>query len=121
MYMLGTHIIATYSNMSYTSFVQERIFDPLNMSSTTYSANKANERGRATQSWTPFGRRIPVWFGEDNIMLNAGPGGVISCVEDLVSYIFLPLDHTCFSHYVTWVAGEVGPHAPQLGRRPSDE
>lgn len=84
MYVLGAHIIATYSNMSYPSFVAQRIFKPLDMSSTTYSAKKADEWGKATQSWAPFGRRIPVWLGVDNIMLNAGPGGVISCVDDLV-------------------------------------
>lgn len=89
MYMLGSHIITTYSNMPYTSFVSERIFKPLGMSSTTYSANEANGWGRATQSWAPFGRRIPVWFGDDNIMLNSGPGGVISCVDDLVCPLLL--------------------------------
>lgn len=96
--MLGAHIISTYANMSYPAFVSTRIFDPINMTSTTYSPNRAAQSGNLTQSWSRDGRRIPFWFREDAIELNAGPGGVISNVEDLVSNVLLhvvalKLDH----------------------------
>lgn len=88
MYMVTAHVISAYANVSYTTFVSDRIFKPLNMSSTTYFPSQAVASGRMTQSWTKTGRRIPQWFTDDVVGLNAGPGGVISNVVDLVSRNF---------------------------------
>ena len=85
MYMTGAYIVTKYTNDSYTTFASNRIFKPLNMTSTTFSPNKAFASGKLTQMWTGFGRRIPFWFTEENVELNAGAGGVISSVADLVS------------------------------------
>lgn len=84
--MLGSHIITHYTG-SYVSFVKERILNPLNMTSTTFSPSEAVKSGEMTQSWTNQGRRIPQWFTEDMKSLNAGPGGLISNVEDMVSCV----------------------------------
>ena len=85
MYTLGAHLIATYSGMPYPEFVSARIFKPLGMSSTTYSAKEASKNGLLTQAWTKFGRRIPFWASDDLVDVLAGPGGVISSVVDMVS------------------------------------
>lgn len=85
MYMLGQHLITVYSGISYPSYIQERIFNPLNMNKTTFSAAKASQSGKLTESWTSFGRLIPSWFPDDEIDLLAGAGGIISNVEDMVS------------------------------------
>lgn len=94
MYMVGAHILATLTGNPYTSFVQSRIFDPLNMSSSTYSLTAASARidqaGKSdlSETWTTFGRRIPFWFREEDVQLNAGYAGVISNVQDLVRPAF---------------------------------
>ncbi|OBZ74859.1 Penicillin-binding protein 4* [Grifola frondosa] len=89
MYVLGAHIISTYSGSPFTSFVKERIFVPLNMSATTYSSREAAQSGLFSQSWTSQGqRRIPFWFDVDSISdLIAGPGGIISSVVDMSKWI----------------------------------
>lgn len=84
MYMTTSYVISKYAGMQYADFVKERIWDRLNMSSTTFSPITASKDGRLTQSWTKRGRRLPFWFTEDAIELNAGPGGVITNVEDTV-------------------------------------
>lgn len=82
--MAGAHIISTYSGKPYTEFIKERIWDRLNMSSTTFSASEAARSGKLAQTWTGSGRRIPFWFPDEMIELNAGPGGIISSAVDLV-------------------------------------
>lgn len=82
--MLGAHLISTYSGMPYPDYIQERIFDRLNMTSTTFSPTEALKSGKRSQTWTASGRLIPFWFSENALDLNAGPGGIISNVEDLV-------------------------------------
>ncbi|KAF9233586.1 beta-lactamase/transpeptidase-like protein, partial [Melanogaster broomeanus] len=74
MYVVGAHIIATYADKPYTSFVEERIFSPLGMSSSTFSPEKAESSGKFSQGWTKDGRRLPQWFSEDTAFLFAGPG-----------------------------------------------
>ena len=91
MYILGSHLISKYSGMPYTSYINQRIFTPLNMTSTTYKPSEAAASGKATENWTGTGkgrRRIPWWFSDDMVELNAGPGGVISNVPDMVRNCF---------------------------------
>ena len=88
MFVLGAHLISTYSGMPYVDYAQERIFDPLNMTSTTFSPNKAFESGKRSESWAEDGHFIPFWFTEDMIELNAGQGGIISNVDDMVCTSF---------------------------------
>lgn len=84
-YVAGAHIISTYSGVPYTQFVKERIWNRLNVTSSTFSPDQAALSGKLTQIWTASGRRIPFWFAEESVELNAGPGGIISSVVDMVS------------------------------------
>ena len=85
MYILASHIISKYSGRPFVEFVEERIFRPLNMSA-TYSVAEAMESGHLTHAWTPiFARRIPIPLSEGSKELNAGPGGVMASISDLVS------------------------------------
>lgn len=84
MFIVVAHIISKYANQSYTSFVHERIFMPLDMSLTTFSPQTAIESGRFTQAWTKEGRLIPEWFTEESAFTLAGPGGIISNSIDMV-------------------------------------
>jgi CubicO group peptidase (beta-lactamase class C family) len=92
MYMLGAHLIATYTNASFPSFVSSRILAPLNMSSSTYFPTIALKTGRFSESWTSFGRLIPRWFTTDaQAELIAGAGGLISTARDMASWLRLLL------------------------------
>ena len=100
MYIVAAHVIATYSGQSYTSFVEERIFTPLGMTSSTYSPTKAEASGKLTAGWTKEGRRVPARFTEDMALaIIAGPGGVISNAVDMVSLykrLLTCIDLPCF-------------------------
>jgi CubicO group peptidase (beta-lactamase class C family) len=87
MFMLSSYIISHYTG-SYTAFVKDRIFSPLNMNSTTFSPSEAVRSGEMTQAWTKSGRRIPQWSTDELMELIAGPGGIISSGEDMVRDTF---------------------------------
>ena len=84
--MVGTYIVSTLTGMRYRDFVGNRIFKPLGMTSSTYSIDAALQTGRFTDTWSSFGRLIPPWMEEEYVDLAAGPGGVISSVEDLARH-----------------------------------
>ncbi|EGO02765.1 hypothetical protein SERLA73DRAFT_176127 [Serpula lacrymans var. lacrymans S7.3] len=86
MFLVGAHIVSTYAK-PYTQFVEERIFAPLGMTSTTFSPSQAAASGKFTQAWTKHGRLLPEWFNEDIAQLNAGPGAVISSTSDMSKWI----------------------------------
>lgn len=90
MYMVADHVITTYSGRPYISFVEERIFAPLGMTSSTFSPAKAEASGKFTQGWTKEGRRVPECFTEEMAFGMAGPGGVISSAVDMVR-LYTPL------------------------------
>ena len=85
MYVLAAHLITTYSGTEFTSFVEERIFKPPGMNSTTYHIDKAARSGHMSQSFTADYRRIPHQFstGTTEAML-AGAGGILSSARDMV-------------------------------------
>jgi CubicO group peptidase (beta-lactamase class C family) len=104
MYVTAAHIVSTYAG-SFTTFVKERIFDPLNMTSTTYSLSEAVRSGEITQAWTSManGRRIPHWFDDEVNQLIAGAGGIISSAADMVCdchVVFTSLLITCQAKWV---------------------
>ena len=90
MYMVGSHVIETYSGKPYMSFVEERIFAPLGMTSTTFSPAEAEASGKFTQGWTKQGRRLPECFDEETAISMAGPGSIISNAVDMVG-LYTPL------------------------------
>ncbi|KAM5536134.1 hypothetical protein V8D89_010233 [Ganoderma adspersum] len=83
-YFFAAQIITEYSGKTFQEFVKERILDPLNMTSTTYSTQEANSTGHLSQSWAFVGRRIPIII-EDPATSNliAGAGGVLSNAVDM--------------------------------------
>jgi len=95
MYVVGAQIMNIYTG-SFQEYVTERIFQQLNMTSTTYSIEAALKSGKVTQTWSPFGRRIPFWFNSTAATLIAGPGGVISNVEDLVCSRYMSSHNVMF-------------------------
>ena len=85
MYVAASHIIAVYSAQPFRDFVKERIFDPLNMTSTTYLGQEAEESGWFSQAWSGEGRRIPYWQKDESVIeWMAGAGGIISNAFDMV-------------------------------------
>jgi CubicO group peptidase (beta-lactamase class C family) len=94
MFTAAAHIIETYSAQTYTSFVEDRIFTPLGMSSSTFSPAKAGKTGKFTQGWTSNGRLLPECFTEEVVPLMAGAGGVISSAVDMVgAFAFVLLNN----------------------------
>ncbi|KAJ7064936.1 beta-lactamase/transpeptidase-like protein [Mycena amicta] len=88
MYMTGAHLVSKYSGMEYRDFVEERIFKPLGMTSSTMYPDRAAATGRLTQSWSPLTRRrIPFFMPEHTAALIAGAGGVQSTVEDMTLWL----------------------------------
>jgi CubicO group peptidase (beta-lactamase class C family) len=83
MYAVGAYVVSTLTSIRFADFVNNRIFKPLGMTSSTYSIDAALRTGRFTNTWTSFGRLIPPWIEEDFVDLVAGPAGVISSAEDL--------------------------------------
>ena len=87
MYVVGAHVIATLSGVPFVEFVKDHILKPLRMTQSTYSIDEAAQSGKASETWTPFGRRIPPWMEGLEIELLAGPGGLISNVKELVRVV----------------------------------
>jgi len=84
--MVAAQVIETYSGLPYTSFVEERIFAPLEMTSSTFSPTKAEATGKFTQGWTKEGRRAPC-FTEEMASVMAAPGGIITNAVDMAKWI----------------------------------
>ncbi|KAI0780020.1 beta-lactamase/transpeptidase-like protein [Fomes fomentarius] len=87
MYMLGAYLVSHYAGVPYHQYATEKIFEPLDMSSTTFFPSAAHRSGKLTHSWTRDGRRIPYWFDDNMAALKAGPGGIISNAEDMVRWL----------------------------------
>ncbi|KAH9180216.1 beta-lactamase/transpeptidase-like protein [Lactarius sanguifluus] len=93
MYMVGAHVITALSGKQFSGFVNDRILKPLKMTQSTYSIDDAVQSGNMSETWTPFGRRIPPWMEGLETELMAGPGGVISNVKELASWVKLFLNN----------------------------
>lgn len=89
LYYVVAYIISKYTAGSYAAFVRQRIFDPLNMTSSTFSFDKASKSGKLSQSWVDPGHVVPSLLTAQSEELLAGGIGVISNVADLAS---LPFD-----------------------------
>lgn len=83
--MVGTYILEKYSGISFEDFLQERIFVPLSMNSTTSSPGIAGKQ--KSEAWSASGRRIPFWFTEKGAKVVAGAGTIISGSRDMVCCI----------------------------------
>ncbi|KAI0713045.1 beta-lactamase/transpeptidase-like protein [Cerioporus squamosus] len=93
MYITGSYIVSAYSGKPFTAFVKERIFDALNMTSTTYRWDEAEDSQLFSHAWSGSEhRRIPYWFaGEKVSEFIAGAGGVISSATDMTKWLAMLL------------------------------
>ncbi|KZV70801.1 beta-lactamase/transpeptidase-like protein [Peniophora sp. CONT] len=92
MFMVGQHIIDTYSGTSMERYLHDRIFAPLN-TTFTFSPAQALESGRATQTWSKDGRALPWCFTEADYKVAAGPAGLIADVKGLSRWIAMFLNN----------------------------
>ena len=86
--MISQHIIGKYSGTGFASFVEERLFNVLNMTSTTYSSLKAADSGHLSHSWTSDGRRIPFYNSNNVHQSQMGVDKVVSNAVDMVRIHF---------------------------------
>ena len=82
-FQLGSNNLVS-AHCTYIFSTRRPDFVPLNTSSTAYSPSEAVASREMTQSSTKQGRGIPQWFTNEMTELNAGPGGIISSVEDMI-------------------------------------
>ncbi|KLO13808.1 beta-lactamase/transpeptidase-like protein [Schizopora paradoxa] len=88
MYTTGAYIIKKFSpTHDYPDFVEDRIFSPLGMKSSTFSPSVARKSGNLTQSWTAHSQRIPFWYPDSAVDVVAGLGGIITNVIDLSKWL----------------------------------
>ncbi|KAJ7292877.1 beta-lactamase/transpeptidase-like protein [Mycena rebaudengoi] len=92
MYMTGAYVVTRYSGSSYRDFIEQRIMQPLGMSSSTLYPDRAFNSGNLTQAWTPSGRRIPFFLPEQSADMIAGAGGVMFTAEDMLKWVKLYLN-----------------------------
>lgn len=86
-----------FLNQSYESYIQQHLLDPLNMTSTTYSVEKAEASGNLAEGHLQHARDVarktkghlkavvPYWARPGEEKTWAGAGGIISSARDLVS------------------------------------
>jgi CubicO group peptidase (beta-lactamase class C family) len=107
-YWIIAHIVAHITNVTYTDYVKVNILDPVGLSASTYNYTKAKETGQASESFTRadqnmtrcaevwaeqdkldrscYGHPFPTpWFTSGDGLFMAGPGGLVSSANDLVS------------------------------------
>ncbi|KAJ7292861.1 beta-lactamase/transpeptidase-like protein [Mycena rebaudengoi] len=92
MYITGAHVVTRYSGLSYRDFVEQRIMQPLGMSSSTLYPDRAFNSGNLTQAWASSGRRIPFYLPERSADMIAGAAGVMSTAEDMLKWVKLHLN-----------------------------
>jgi hypothetical protein len=85
-YMVAQHLVELFTGMTLEDFVGERIFRPLNMTSSTFSLEYAAATGNLSESYSPFGRRIPHWLDREDMPVIAGVGGILSSAVDLLKW-----------------------------------
>lgn len=102
MFMVGTYILEKYSDSSFEDFLQDHIFIPLGMNSTTTSPVKAGSK--KSQAWSATGRRIPFWFTEKGVKVVGGAGAIISSSKDMVCPRYLRTHNTNDSVQTKWAA-----------------
>lgn len=86
MYMVTSEVLNKYTG-DHKQFIQDRILNPVGMSSTTFSEVKAKRTGHFSSSWdnSSHGRQIPYWFPEPTANFMSAAGGLISSANDMVN------------------------------------
>ncbi|KAI0792431.1 beta-lactamase/transpeptidase-like protein [Abortiporus biennis] len=103
MYAIGAYVVTKYTGKTFPEFVKARIFDPLNMTSTSYSGTQAAASGHMSDAFTSVydpgarnggpARKIPFLFtDEDQATIVAGPGGILSSAVDMAKWLAVILN-----------------------------
>lgn len=87
--LLGTAVARAANAPSYSALLQERITEPLGMSSTTLAADAADVPANAAPGFQVNGTRAPRWYGEG--YLPAGTG-TFTTIADLTRWAQAQLD-----------------------------
>jgi len=108
-YWIIAEIVAYVTNSTYPEYVKANILDPLGLSSSTYNHTEAKETGQTSESFLRANRNrtrcsevwaeqnkldrscyghpfSTSWFTTGDGLFMAGPGGLISSANDLVSH-----------------------------------
>lgn len=98
MYMTAALIVERISGKPYIEFVQEKIFEPLGLHSTTYNGTSAELSGHLATGFALFKTNVsngegwtksihhdmPLFITPDIRPVLAGAGGVLSSSKDIV-------------------------------------
>jgi CubicO group peptidase (beta-lactamase class C family) len=79
-------LVERLSQQSLPAFIAERIFRPLNMTSSSYSRTSAEASGHASQAFDEEHRRVPHTTSEADMPIEAGMGGILSTAPDMLRW-----------------------------------
>ena len=94
MFMTAAYLVQSLTSMPFTTFVETAIFEPLNMTSSTFSPETSqNSLSHLSDSFFTLDNgtvvEIPFTFKEsfEDLQVNAGAGGVVSSARDLMKWL----------------------------------
>ncbi|RJE17487.1 hypothetical protein PHISCL_10175 [Aspergillus sclerotialis] len=95
MYTVATHLVEETVKKSFSDFLEERIFAPLNMSSTTLQPSSAHAKGWKGRMAKGYIWENNAYRGLDpqNCSEGQGAGSVISSAKDLIKWVRALLYH----------------------------
>lgn len=95
MYTVATHLVEVKSKKSFSEFLDERIFAPLNMNSTTLQPASAHAKGWEDIMAKGYIWQNNTWRGIDapNCPEGQGAGSVISSANDFIKWVKALLYH----------------------------
>jgi CubicO group peptidase (beta-lactamase class C family) len=109
-------IVQTVSGQTYETYVQEHIFDPLDMPHSFTAKTEAQRQDLATGYRYWFGRPVPADLPDNRSNLPAG--GLISSAEDMTHYLIAQLNEGRYSQAtILSPEGIAQMHSPAVQRR----
>ncbi|EEA18758.1 hypothetical protein TMatcc_010700 [Talaromyces marneffei ATCC 18224] len=89
MYTVATHLVEHKSKKSFSRFLDERIFAPLNMASTTLQPTSAHAKGWSDRMAKGYIWQNDAWRGFDpqDCPEGQGAGSVISSANDFIKWV----------------------------------
>ncbi|KAJ5203781.1 uncharacterized protein N7498_004660 [Penicillium cinerascens] len=95
MYTVASHLVEEISKQSFSDFLDERIFTPLNMTSTTLQPSSAHAKGWRNRMAKGYIWENNEWRGFDppNCPEGQGAGSIISSANDFIKWVKALLHH----------------------------
>ncbi|MTI32364.1 serine hydrolase [Xanthovirga aplysinae] len=91
MYLVAGELISRVSNMSYEAFIEQHIFQPLNMNHSYSDLSKISDKSNlATPHLSNSGKLKEITHFEQTV--NSAAGGIYSNVEDLCQWMLIHLN-----------------------------